>query len=797
MLLSHALRERFHQLIGVLLFLGGIALLASLVTHQPLDPSWDVAGRGDAVANQIGYPGAVVSNLLLQGVGLAAFLFPLGMLYFALRQFRAAVGPGPIERLCGMALLLLVICAGLSLGGLPELFAGTVHAGGAVGALLSGALLMYLNETGTGLTLLALAVSGVYLATAFRLEDTWVWLRDSLFATSRPLSGLRRRWAAWRAGQKEQAARVKARRAARKVVRPHAADAEEVEEEEVVEPAAAEEFEDELPEITPYEGAEEIADGESVAVAMETAGGDPEFVQGPEADLGYQVEHAAVAHEEKETPKRAIPYRIPSTELLEPTMERGGYDREELHRRSKQITAKLQEFGLGGKVSQINPGPIVTTFEFKPDPGIKYNRIVNLSEDLCMALECESIRVQRIPGKSTVGIEVPNRKREVIRLREIIESDEFLTTQSRIPLALGKDINGHIKLANLESMPHLLIAGSTGSGKSVCINSVIMSILLKASPSEVRFIMVDPKTVELSPYVDIPHLLTPVITDMKKASNALKNACREMERRLKLLAEFGVRNIDQFNKKLEKLQQKSLPWEDAAPTDDLEPLPYIVIIIDELADMMMLAKRDVEESITRLAQMARAVGIHLMLATQRPSVDVITGLIKANIPARISFRLATKIDSRTILDDMGAEALLGKGDMLFLPPGSGRMVRLHGPFVTEEEIEAVVKEWRRQGEPDYENDYLVTPDGEDDSEASEDSPGFDDPVYQDAVRVVVEMGKASTSTLQRRLRIGYGRAASILDAMEKDGIIGPPDGPRPREVLKAPNWLAEVEMTSR
>jgi S-DNA-T family DNA segregation ATPase FtsK/SpoIIIE len=341
-------------------------------------------------------------------------------------------------------------------------------------------------------------------------------------------------------------------------------------------------------------------------------------------------------------------------------------------------------------------------------------------------------------------------------------------------------------------MPHLLVAGSTGSGKSVMINAFIMSILLRATPDEVRFIMIDPKTVELGLYHEIPHLLTPVITDMKKASNALKNATTEMERRLKLLAEHGVRNIDQFNTKLDRIKAK---YEVANPAlaKSLKRLPYIVIIIDELADLMILEGRHIEEAITRLAQMARAVGIHLVLATQRPSVNVITGLIKANIPARMSFRLATGIDSRTILDSSGAEALLGRGDMLFLPPGTARMIRLHGPFVTEEEIEKVVREWKVQAKPRYDVSYLAPP--IDELEGEEDSPGLDDPMYEDAVRCVLEAGKASTSTLQRRLRLGYGRAARILDAMEKDGIIGPPDGSRPRDVLKAPDWLAEVEST--
>ncbi|MBI3665928.1 MAG: DNA translocase FtsK, partial [Acidobacteria bacterium] len=406
-----------------------------------------------------------------------------------------------------------------------------------------------------------------------------------------------------------------------------------------------------------------------------------------------------------------------------------------------------------------------------------------------------------IPGKSTVGIEVPNRKREVISLREVIESPEFQDSSSRLTFSLGKDINGRIRVATLDSMPHLLIAGSTGSGKSVLMNCLIMSILYKSTPDEVRFILVDPKRLELGLYEDIPHLLTPVITDLKKASYALRNATLEMERRLKLLATEGVRNIEQYNRKVRSKGYTSLSlFDNDEPQEPPRPLPYIVILIDELADLMLLEGNNVEESITRLAQMARAVGIHLVLATQRPSVDVITGLIKANFPARISFRVATRVDSRTILDSMGAEALLGRGDMLYLPPGSGRMIRVHGPYVSESEINEVVALWKEQSRAEYENTYLAPPPKQDEGgeeEGEEEYQGADDPMYEDAVRLVLELGKASTSTLQRRLRLGYGRAARILDVMEREGIIGPPDGSHPREVLKRPDWLAEVDNSLR
>jgi S-DNA-T family DNA segregation ATPase FtsK/SpoIIIE len=414
-------------------------------------------------------------------------------------------------------------------------------------------------------------------------------------------------------------------------------------------------------------------------------------------------------------------------------------------------------------------------------------------------MRAESILIERMSGKSTVGIQVPNHQRETIWLREIVESPEFLSTKSKLTLAMGKDINGRIITADLAAMPHLLIAGSTGSGKSVAINAMIMSILYKATPEQVRLILVDPKRLELGVYEGVPHLYVPIITEPKLAANALRNAVREMERRLKTLAEKGVRNIEQYNKLFEEPGTPSL-FEESGEHEH-KPLPYIVIIIDELADLMLLDQANVEESITRLAQMARAVGIHLILATQRPSVDVITGLIKANFPSRISFRVATKIDSRTILDCNGAESLLGKGDMLYLPSGSARVNRVHAPLVSEKETHSVVEFWRLQGQAQYEQKFLDVPKDEKESAAGapEGTEGEDehDELYQDAVRLVIEFGKASTSLLQRRLRIGYGRAAHLIDLMEKDGIVGAADGPKPREVLKRPDWLSEVEEALR
>jgi S-DNA-T family DNA segregation ATPase FtsK/SpoIIIE len=490
------------------------------------------------------------------------------------------------------------------------------------------------------------------------------------------------------------------------------------------------------------------------------------------------------------TPKNVHGYRLPPSSLLHRSEDQTVVREDALREEARILVEKCAEFDVTGQVTQINPGPVVTTFEFRPEAGVKYSRVTGLAEDLCLAMRAESILIERMAGKSTVGIQVPNADRETIWLRDVIESENFTQSKSRLTLALGKDINGRLVTADLNTMPHVLIAGSTGSGKSVAINAMIMSILYKATPEQVRMILVDPKRVELGMYEGIPHLFTPIITEPKLAANALRNAVREMERRLKLLASRSVRNIEQYNKQCES-GTPSL-FENA---EDQQPLPYIVIIIDELADLMMLDRANVEEAITRLAQMARAVGIHLVLATQRPSVDVITGLIKANVPTRISFRLATKVDSRTILDANGAESLLGRGDMLYLPPGTSRLQRVHAPFVTEKEISAVTDFWKQQGGAEYVPGFLEAPRDAQGREIDDEmeGEGDDDPMFQDGVRLVLEFGKASTSLLQRRLRIGYGRAAHLIDMMERDGIVGPADGSRPREVLKAPDWLNEVE----
>ncbi|HVE72516.1 MAG TPA: DNA translocase FtsK, partial [Thermoanaerobaculia bacterium] len=447
------------------------------------------------------------------------------------------------------------------------------------------------------------------------------------------------------------------------------------------------------------------------------------------------------------------------------------------------IEARCREFSVEGEITAYHPGPVVTTFEFKPSAGVKYAKVVNLGDDLALALKAESIRIERISGSSTVGIEVPNRKRELIALRDIIETDAFAASSSLLTLALGKDIHGEAMVTDLAKMPHLLVAGATGAGKSVGLNSMIVSLLYKALPSQLRMLMIDPKMVELKVYEDIPHLLHPIITDPKHASTALIWAVNEMENRYRTLSECGVRNIDQYNSLLTDpdsyRRAKKLAAD--APTPSDEPLQYIVIIIDEFADLMMVAAKDVEDSVTRLAQKARAVGIHLIIATQRPSVDVITGVIKANLPSRMSFQVASKIDSRTILDTQGAEKLLGNGDMLFLPPGTARIKRLHGAYVSEREINEIVDYVKKnQGEPKFLEEITRL---EEEKSGVDGIEYLEDPKYDDAVRVVLTTGQASASYLQRRLKLGYSRAARLIEIMEANGVVGPSQGSKPREIL--------------
>jgi len=736
---------------------------------------------------------------------LGAFAVPALILTLGWNWIRSAPIAAPLIKIAGAVLLVSSTCASLGTwfsNWRP--IAGAIPAGGLAGSILADALIGSMNTTGAILTELACWIVSLYLISAFEMKHLLGWLRYPL----QWISALAARFASWREERARRARlRAQARALKKSIEVEKAARAKQETAASAEEPAVVTQGHDGEPPRavrTPRAAPPPPPEIDDIPIHIlepppfETT--PAPFAPMPSAaalakSTSFSAATGTAVRRAREGPRRErSQFQIPPTSILQEPAARSAYDSYELKEIAGQIKSKFEEFNVLGSVTQINPGPVVTTFEFKPEAGVKYSRITTLSEDLCLGLQAESILIERIPGKPTVGIEVPNSKREVISLRQILESEEFNASPSPLTVALGKDISGRIKVAALDSMPHLLIAGSTGSGKSVMLNSLIMSILYKATPHQVRMIMVDPKRLEFGPYEGIPHLLTPVITDAKKATIALRNAVLEMERRLKLLASQGVRNIEQYNRKIRLLQDqpRSLFEEEESIEEPLEPIPYILIIIDELADLMMLERANVEESVTRLAQMARAVGMHLVLATQRPSVDVITGLIKANFPSRISFRVATRVDSRTVLDVMGAEHLLGKGDMLFLPPGSSRLVRVHGSYVSEAETNDVVEFWKRQAAPEYDQTFLIPPPSPEDEEG-EDFEGPEDAMYQEAVRVVCEMGKASTSTLQRRLRLGYGRAARILDMMQRDGIIGPPDGSRPRNVLKRPDWLAEIE----
>jgi DNA segregation ATPase FtsK/SpoIIIE, S-DNA-T family len=788
--------KRLNELIGFLCMTLAVLMALALISYSPHDAALNVAAPApdeSPARNWIGPVGAYGSDLLFQVFGFAAFLLPVAIGILGWRWFRSRAIDSQIATLIGYGLLLLSLPSLLSLWHFPQL-RGAIPAGGMVGSLVSNGLLTGFNFWGATVVAVALFFTSLFMTTRFSFAGTHAWAkgpRGPIGAVEK-LGILQKaavRWRDWREGREQERMRRRVeemRISGRKPVSPQSFGNAAVNNEPLESITLADESDI-------FETEQEEREEKKEAPRKK----EPILFIGPEKTEKLAAKKSTEPKIAKSNPN----YRLPSPSLLREGERSQKLDEDELKDRARAIEAKCLEFDIQGRVTQINPGPVVTTFEFKPEAGIKYSRIIGLTEDLCLALQAESILIERIPGKSTIGIEVPNITRQTIALREIIEAQEFTNSPSKLTLAMGRDLHGRIRVTDLAAMPHLLIAGSTGTGKSVFINSLLVSILYKASPEDVKLVLVDPKRLELSLYENIPHLIAPVVTDPKIASNVLRNATKEMEKRLKLLAQRGVRNIDQYNRTFQKGQSLSLF--DNVEENEHKPLPYLVIVIDELADLMMVDTNNVEESITRLAQMARAVGIHLILATQRPSVDVITGLIKANFPARISFRVASKVDSRTILDSNGSESLLGKGDMLYLPAGSARLHRIHGPLVTEDEITSVCDFWREQAQAKYNEQLLETPKDENaktgsgeagadgDPEAGDDD--VDDDLYQDAVRVVCEMGRASTSTLQRRLRIGYGRAAHLIDIMEKDGIVGPPDGTRPREVLKGKNWMKEFD----
>jgi S-DNA-T family DNA segregation ATPase FtsK/SpoIIIE len=781
--------NRGAEFVGLVAFALALMLLIALATFDPRDPApFFRAGVEGPARNFIGPFGAFLAEMLVpQLFGLASLLLPIVLGLLGWKLFWCMPIEAPYTKAVGNLLLLFSLAGLLSLAvGMVRVEGEPVRAGGAVGEVVAGHLVADFSRTGAYIVSATTLFGALILATQFSFSTV---LGSVGRRVGDRLRGVRTAWAHYRESRRKEKMR-------RDVIRKHTAPGD---------------AEGRFPFIRRVR-----SDGDSVAAAeagRPPVGADPDdlplnvpppprvalptqkplpFAAAPEADdaAGAGLARPALRRRRgnRDDADKGGQIRgrhvLPPVTLLDESKGGASLDNDRLLEKGRILQAKCSEFGVMGSVKEIHPGPVVTTYEFKPDAGIKYSKIVGLADDLALALEAESIRIDRISGKGNVGVEIPNEVRDTIYLREILESDTFRRASGRLTLGLGKAVNGDVWTTDLTAMPHLLIAGSTGTGKSVGLNCMISSILFRSTPDEVRLILIDPKRLELGVYEDIPHLLTPVVTDAKVASNVLKWAVAEMERRIRMLASEGVRNIEQFN----NIIRAENGARDEDTGEELKPLHYVVIVIDELADLMMVSSHEVEESITRLAQMARAVGIHLILATQRPSVDVITGLIKANFPSRISFRVAARVDSRTILDSIGAEQLLGRGDMLFLPPGSARLIRIHGAYVTEHEIARLTSFLRKQGEPAY-DDTVGKP--EKAAEAAEVSDRDD--LFDEAVRFVVQSGQASTSMLQRRFRVGFSRAGRLIDIMERDGIIGPADGSKPREILVAKDYYETVD----
>lgn len=793
--------SRMNEVVAVILLAAAVLIFLCLVSYSPSDPTFNTASSQN-VRNWIGVVGANFAELLLSIGGVVAYIFPALLALIAWRVFQSENLRPKIHRIIGFGLFVTSAAALANLAGWH---------GGLIGGFVAYYALILVSTVGAVILLAAFFTVAFLLITDLTFLGFWGHFDvarqnfkihfDEWNAKRLKAKAERRDIAKERLEKRRESRSDKVTIDAPTITIGDARKTKAVEKTTTgtgsFDPFSTNEAnitaEDEN-DVPPTVKVPEIAENELAAVAA--AGRSSETAKGQSLDIPITPPKTTgdLGADNNDTPEfneepgeieigssaNAFErYVLPSSQLLTPAPPHIEHKRKELIKIADSLIEKTREFNVSGRVENISPGPVVTTYEFKPDPGVKYSRVTGLVDDLCLALQAESIRIDRIPGKAFVGIEVPNQRRETIYLRDVIESKKFRDSASLLTIALGKTIDGHNYVADLAKMPHLLIAGATGAGKSVGVNSLIVSILYKAKPDEVKFIMVDPKRLELGVYADIPHLATPIITDPKRAAISLKWAVTEMERRYKDLAGYGVRNIDGYN--LEARRRNSLEqWDDNG--DPHRILPYVVIIIDELADLMMVSGKEVEDSITRLAQMARAVGIHLVLATQRPSVDVITGLIKANFPARISFRVSSKVDSRTIIDANGAEGLLGRGDMLFLPPASSQVLRVHGAFVDEKEIGKIVEHIKRQGRPDY--DTTITK-SEDELDESDDLPGRRDPLFFDALKCVVNAKRGSTSLLQRHLRIGYGRAAAILDAMVREGYIGDMDGStRARPVLQ-------------
>jgi S-DNA-T family DNA segregation ATPase FtsK/SpoIIIE len=770
---ASAISRRVREVLGVALFAAALIWLIALTTYEPTDPVWFFTAGGDAApVNFVGRVGAFLAELSFQLLGYASFLIPAGLVVIGWQYFWCRTLDAVYTKLVGASLVFGAIGALLSLVvESVDVATKPLRAGGFIGEWLAGVLSEYLNRTGAIILILTILCLAAVLTTQLSLGRLFGSLLHALGAGW--VGGLQavRDWREERRREQQRreviAKHTKRTGAAPKPVEPLLSvkvPSGAASTDAVARPAR--------------EPAPPVAAAPPAAPVKRSR---PSVVT-PALPLDPEPAPATTPAERR----LAGAYTLPPESLLDAPRTERKIDERELMENARLLEEKCREFAVEGSVVQIHPGPVVTTFEFKPDAGVKYSKITGLADDLSLAMQAESVLIDRIPGKSTVGIQIPNHSREQISLRELLESEAYRRSSSKLTLTLGKTIHGEPFVTDLATMPHLLIAGSTGAGKSVALNSMLTSILYRATPEDVRLIMIDPKRLELGMYEDIPHLLTPVVVDPKQAANALRWAVREMEERYKTLAAEGVRNIEQFNR-----NARYPVDDDSRDGEPLKPLPYIVVVIDELADLMMVASNEVEESIARLAQMARAVGIHLLLATQRPSVDVITGLIKANLPARISFRVSSKTDSRTILDANGAEQLLGRGDMLYLPPASSRLIRVHGPYISEQETARLASFLRKQGKPVYDETITVEEKGPDAIEMEKDD------LYDEAARIVVSSGQASISYLQRRLRIGFSRAARLVDMMEAEGLVSAAAGGKPREVLVDRQYFEEVDSQLR
>ncbi len=767
------------ELIGIIFVFIFILVLLSLFSYSATDPSCcnHPFSPPDNIENLFGFLGAHVAGLFVFLFGLGAFWLPCIILLWALWYFKGKSPRVIILTFIGGFFLIVATGGFFSLYEEQYVVFGTTYSsGGVVSIAFADFLFRFTNTAGTIIILLFFLIVGFILTTGISFFTLMLFCKDKTIKFFNILiNDLSEAVNLFR----EYLINFREKREERRVEKREVLD----------QMISFENQEEKTTEIIPYnyENEEYIAEPEIEfeKESMEKTGSEPKITEldtdGSNSDFSY-----ANLNDLNEDIRESDNFTLPSLSFLQDKKQKiKKIDVEKLKEKSRVLEEKLKDFKIAGEVVEILPGPVLTTFEYRPAPGVKISKIVNLTDDLALALSAMSIRiVAPIPGKDVIGIEIPNDIKEAVFLKELVGSKEFISSRSELTLGLGKDILGNIVVTQLDKMPHLLIAGATGTGKSVGLNSMIASLLYKASPDEVKFIMIDPKRIELSVYDDIPHLISPVVTDMKKATNALYWAVREMERRYEVLAETGTRNINQYNEFAKRENNKKQSRKDAHGEPEirepLEKLPYIVIIVDEFADLMLVASKDVEIALTRLAQMARAAGMHLILATQRPSVNVITGIIKANFPTRISFQVSSRIDSRTILDSNGSETLLGNGDMLFVPPGTGRLVRIQGTFVSEEEIRNITDFLKMQRKPQYVEE--ITRQQEEDEGAAFEEADYDEK-YDEAIAFVTKTKQASISGVQRRFRIGYNRAARIIEMMEKEGVVGPSDGSKPREVL--------------